>query len=79
MARTVIKFVASRMDTHQYINPLVLIPHASIGAQDNSAAFQFPPMPHFSEGDVIGFVHSSDKAAIISASFFGRLENAAPA
>lgn len=75
-ARTIIKFVASELDAHQYTNPLILIPHASIGMQDNSATLTLAVSISFTAGSVVGFVHTSDKAAIISASWFGRLEDA---
>lgn len=74
-ARTIIKFVASELDNRQYISPLILLPQASIGVQDNSAIFSMPPQPGYNAGSVVGFTHTSDKAATISASFFGRLEN----
>ena len=76
VARTIIKLVASELDAHQYISPLILIPHASIGVQDTATTLTLHGSPSFSAGSVVGFVHSSDKAAIISASWFGHLENA---
>ena len=75
-ARTIIKFVASRLDTTQYNYPLILMPFASIGLQDGSESFNFPAQEPFSAGDIVGFMHTSDKACIVSASFFGRIEDA---
>lgn len=75
-ARVTTRLVASELDNHQYIDPLILIPFGSIGTQDSSEAFNFPvPLP-FSAGTVIGFTESTDKDAFVSASWFGWIEDA---
>lgn len=75
-ARAQIKMVTSEVDTHQYIDPLVLIPFASVGVQDGSEAMVFPmPIP-LSEGMVAAMMESTDKIAIINGSWFGWIENA---
>jgi len=73
-ARTIIKMVSTRLDNHSYQFPLILIPLASIGVQDNAVTLAMPSQGSFVAGDIVGFVHTSDKACTVSASFFGRLE-----
>jgi len=73
-ARTVIKMVTTRLDNHSYQFPLILIPIASIGVQDTAVTLAMPSQGAFVAGDIVGFVHTSDKACTVSASFFGRLE-----
>ncbi len=69
-----IELVASELDDHQYIDPFILIPYANVGVQDTGLTF-VPPAPiPFKVGTVIGFRATSDKAATISANWFGWLE-----
>lgn len=73
---TVMRLVANSIGTHQYEDPLVWIPHASIGEQNGSIGHNFlVPFP-FNEGDIVGFTHSSSKAVIVSGTWFGHLEDA---
>jgi hypothetical protein len=74
-ARTIIKFVSNQVENNTFTNPVVLIPLNSIGLQDNAATLPTPPQQGFNAGSIVGFTHTSDKAAIISASFFGHVEN----
>lgn len=73
---SIVRLVASELDNHQYVYPMILIPIASLGMQDGSSSHNFTTPLVLSAGTVVGFTHTSDKAAIISASWFGRLENA---
>ena len=73
---SVLSLVASELDNHKYHNPLLLIPFAGIGVQNSSIGFTFPPGIKFNEGTLIGGLHSTNKAATITMSWFGRLENA---
>lgn len=73
---SIIRLVASELDNHQYVYPLILIPVASLGMQDGSESYNFTTPLVLSAGTVVGFTHTSDKAAVISASWFGRLEDA---
>ena len=72
--RTRLRLVANEIDTHQYNDPLILIPHAAIGVQNGAIGFNFPPGISFSEGTIVGCTHTTDKAATITCSWFGRLE-----
>lgn len=73
---TDMSLVASELDNHIYHNPLILIPFAGIGLQNGAIGFTFPPGVRFSEGTLVGGTHTTNKAAIITMSWFGRLENA---
>jgi hypothetical protein len=75
-ARTVIKFVSNQVENNIFSNPVILIPLISIGFQDGPTTLATPPQQGFNAGSIVGFTHTSDKAAIISASFFGHVENA---
>jgi hypothetical protein len=73
----VLRLVASELDIYQYVDPLVLYPYGGIGIQDNSATYNFPSPLRFTEGTVIAITATTDKAAEITASWFGWLEDAA--
>ena len=74
-ARVELQAVASEVSDHQYVDPFILIPFTGIGVQDGGAApVNLPVNPVFSEGTVIGIRATSDKAATISATWFGWLE-----
>ena len=75
-AHTLMSIVASELDNHTYHDPLILIPHAGIGLQNGSIGFTFPPGLRFSEGTLIGGTHITNKAAIVTMSWFGHIENA---
>lgn len=74
-ARTQLRIVANSIATHQYTNPLIFVPHGSVGVQDGNAALEFKPPLAFYEGDIVGITHTSDKGCTISASWFGTLED----
>ena len=74
-ARVKIRLVASELDNHQYLDPLILMPHGTIAVQDNTVPYVFPvPLP-FKAGTVIGLTETTDKAAIISGTWFGWIED----
>lgn len=73
---TRLRLVANELDTHQYSSPLILIPYAPVGLQNGSVAFTFPPGLSFNAGAIVGCTHTSNKAATITCSWFGRLEPA---
>jgi len=75
-ASVIIKIVASELDAFQYTDPLILFPYGGVAAQDTSEAYNFPVPLRFSEGTVVALTLSTDKAAIITASWFGWLEDA---
>lgn len=71
----VVRIVATELDNHQYIDPLIFIPFGSVGIQDTSESFNFPvPLP-FSAGSVIAMSATVDKAATVTGSWFGWLED----
>lgn len=70
-----IDLVASELDANQYLDPLILFPQSGIGLQNSSVTFTFPVPPVFSAGTVIALSASTDKAAIIGASWYGWLED----
>lgn len=72
---TLLRIVANQIAYHQYTNPFLLIPHASVGVQNNAVSASFPAsVGPFPPGTVVGCTHTSNKAAIVSCSWFGRLE-----
>jgi hypothetical protein len=74
---TLLQVVANRIEDHDYTDPFILIPHASIGVQNNAISAQFTTgMGPFPAGTVVGCSHTSNKAATVSCSWFGRLEPA---
>lgn len=75
-AHTLMSIVASELDNHTYHDPLILIPHAGIGLQNGALGFTFPPGLRFSEGTLVGGTHTTNKAAIVTMSWFGHIENA---
>jgi len=74
-AKVRVRIVASELDTHQYLDPLILIPFGSIGVQDGSEALDFPlPIP-FSAGTVIAMTATTDKDAAVNGDWFGWFED----
>lgn len=73
---TQLRIVANEIYEHQYMSPLVFIPVASIGVQNGAIGFNFPAVPPFKAGTVVGCTHTTNKAATVSCSWFGRLEPA---
>ena len=72
---TTLRLVATEIDNHQFLkNPMRLIPSASIGLQNGSIGFDFPPGIRFGPGTLVGCTHTTNKAATVSCSWFGRLE-----
>ena len=74
-AKVIIKVVASELDAHQYIDPLILIPYGGVAVQDVSEAYNFPVPLKFSAGSVVGLILSTDKAATVTGSWFGWVED----
>lgn len=74
-ARTLLRIVANHIAYHRYDDPVIFIPHASIGIQDGAITASFiGGLGPFPAGTIVGCVHTTDKAATISCSWFGRLE-----
>lgn len=75
-AKVIIKVVASELDSHQYIDPLILIPYGGVAVQDVSEAYNFPVPLKFTAGSVVGLILTTDKAATVTGSWFGWIEDA---
>lgn len=75
-AKVIIKIVASELDAHQYIDPLILIPYGGVAVQDVSEAYNFPVPLKFSAGSIVGLILTTDKVATVTGSWFGWLEDA---
>ena len=75
-AKVIVKVVASELDAHQYIDPLILIPYGGVAVQDVSEAYNFPIPLKFSAGSVVGLILTTDKAATVTGSWFGWVEDA---
>ena len=73
-ARTQLYLVASMIHGQKFTYPLVLFPFAAIGVQDTAIPAVFSGMPPIPSGVVVGITHTSDKAATVSGTWFGRLE-----
>jgi len=58
-----------------YTQDAILIPQIGVGLQDSSATFSSPIPAPFPEKTVIGILVTTDKAAIISASWVGWIED----
>ena len=67
---------ASEIFGIQYVDPLAFFPFLAIGVQDNGVPLNFPPRGPFQAGTVVGALYSSDKEATVTASWYGRLEDA---
>jgi len=76
-ARVLVQVVATELDNHQYTDQELFMPFGSIGLQDSSEGFNLPvPLP-FKEGTVIAMLlKTTDKAALITADWFGWIEDA---
>lgn len=74
-AKVRVRIVASELDTHQYLDPLILIPFGSIGVQDGSEATTFPLPLRFSAGTVIAMTVTTDKDANVNGDWFGWIED----
>lgn len=73
--RTQVRMVATEIDGEQYLNPIIFFAQSGIGQQDSGLPFMFPDSANgYKAGSIVGCQHTSDKAATISCSWFGRLE-----
>ena len=75
-ARAEISMAVSYFLDTDYTQDEMIIPIASIGAQDMGLAYTLP-IPHIApEGTLVGMKVTTDKAAIITGDWFGWLEDA---
>jgi len=75
-SRTTMHLVTTFFTDQSFVDPLVFIPIASEGMQDSRLGFTFPVPLKVTEGNLIGMTHTSDKATLLTASWFGWIENA---
>lgn len=75
-ARSEIRIVSTELYGELYNDPFVFFPQASIGVQDGAVSYRFGGALRFSAGAVVGIAHTSDKAATVSGSWFGWVEDA---
>ena len=74
-ARAIINIASTYFDGHDYSPDSIFLPRAALAFQDNSVTFAFPvPIP-FPEGAVIAMIATTDKAATITGTWFGWLED----
>jgi hypothetical protein len=70
-----VRIVATRLGEYTYTDPLILVPQASVGVSNSAVAMSFDVPLALQSGDVVGMVHTTDKAATIMGTLFGVLEN----
>jgi len=71
-----VRIATSAFEGHNYVYPLALIPGGAVGLQDNSVTFTQPiPLP-IPAGAVVAMTVTADKAAEVTASWFGWMEDA---
>ena len=75
-AKSDMQLVVSEILGEQYIDPLGLFPYIAGGVQDGGTPMNCPPRGPYSAGTVVGALYTSDKAATVTATWFGRLEPA---
>lgn len=74
-ARSLLRIVTTEIEDNEFTDPLVFIPSASVGVQNNGIPFNFLVPIVVSEGNVIAITHTSSSNVIVSGSWFGWLEN----
>jgi len=74
-AGTLISVASSFFIDFDYAANSVLIPFGTVGIQDGSEAFNLPIPAIFPEGAIIAMTCTTDKAAIITGSWFGWIED----
>ena len=75
-AKVKVRIASSAFEEHNYTYPLTLIPGGAVGLQDNSVTFNQPiPLP-VPAGAVVAMTVTADKAADVTASWFGWIEDA---
>lgn len=73
-AKAIVRFFATVLEGHDHTEAGLMIPYAAVGSQDTSLSINSIPTFPFGEGLIVGFQCDTDKAAIITAGFFGELE-----
>lgn len=74
-ASTTVSIATTYFDGHDYTSSSIFIPMSTAAFQDNSSGLDlFCPMA-FTEGQSVGMIFTTDKAATVVGSWFGFLEN----
>jgi hypothetical protein len=71
-----IELVASVMDQHQFTQQGLLFAFSEVAVQDSSEALDLSLPGMFPEGTIIGMSLTTDKAALVTGTWFGWLEDA---
>jgi len=74
-AGTTLEIGTSYFFDHDYTEDAILIPQIGVGLQDASATFSSPMPMSFPEKTIVGMLVTTDKAATISASWIGWIED----
>lgn len=74
-ASTIIRLATPTFEGHDFTASNIFVPLASGAFQDNSGGITIPCPLSFTEGQSIGMIFSTDKAATVVGSWFGWLEN----
>lgn len=75
-ATAVTQFVATQLAGISYLDPFKLMPQGAIGTQNNGIPLYLPNPAIYTEGHVVGYRVTTNKAATILADWFGWLETA---
>lgn len=70
-----IELVATELDTHQFTQKGLFFAYGEVAVQDNSAGLSFPTPLRFKEGTIIAMTFTCDKAALVTGTWFGWLED----
>ena len=75
-AKVTVQICASKLGSIDYTADSIFIPYGSASYQDNSAGLNVSAPLVFNAGTAVAMLYTTDKAATITASWFGWLENA---
>ena len=69
-----VSFAATELYGFSFLDPFNLIPLAGLGVEDGSITYEFPILIKVNEGHVFTAIYSVDKAATVTAAWYGWLE-----
>lgn len=70
-----IELVATELDAHQFTQQGLFFAHGEVAMQDSSEGMLFPVPLRFKEGTIIAMTFTCDKAALVTGTYFGWLED----
>lgn len=74
-AQVHIEVVATELDTHQFTQQGIFMPFGEVALQDSSESLTLLVPLKFREGTIIGMMFTTDKAALVTGTFFGWVED----